>query len=111
MHMKNYNRLPSIEELRNHSRLYRFCGANASLIILFLCIILLIQLFLKLGPLLCSTVLVILELSLQLGVFNFVQLLVTQTPTDRELNVAIEGLKAWIENEQKSTENNFSDFS
>lgn len=107
---RKLHRVPSIEELRKYSRFNSLCGTNLSLAILFFCIPYLIGYFFKLDYSLYAMIIIILELSLPLGLFNFVQVFVTKKPTDKELNVAIEGLKAWIENEQKAEneENNFS---
>lgn len=35
------------------------------------------------------------------GFLNFLQIFTTITPTDRELTVAIEGMKMWLEIERK----------
>jgi len=38
------------------------------------------------------------------GVLNFLQRFITDTPTDKELKVAIAGMTVWLENEQKEKE-------
>lgn len=95
------HRIPSLEELRKYSRFSTRCGTNKLLTILNACIISLISLLFKLDSRLLFIVMMILCACILFGLLNFVQILVTEPPTDRELNVAIEGLKAWLENEQE----------
>lgn len=40
----------------------------------------------------------------KMGLYNVIQIFNTKPPTERELNVAIAGMKAWLENEQRLAE-------
>lgn len=102
------HRLPSIEELRKYSRVDKYCGTNFISLILFCCIIFLSHILLKLDLTLCCKIILAFDICMLLGGFNFVQLFITEPPTDSELKLAIECFKVWIENEQKSKENSFS---
>lgn len=95
------DRMPSLDELRKYSRFSTACGTNIFTAILIPCIFVLIQLLFRLDPNLCCMLILILEVLLLCGLLNFVQLLTTEPPTDRELKVALEGLRVWLENEQK----------
>lgn len=99
------HRIPYLDELREYSRFYTYCGTNIFTIILIHCIFLLIYLLLKLDFILCYILILTFDTLLLLGLLNFVQVFTTEPPTDRELKVALEGLKVWLENEQKSDEN------
>lgn len=105
------HRVPSIEELSQYSRFNTSCGSNCMVIIFILCMVSLLYLIFKVNFNLCYIILLVSIVFEEIGLLNFVQLLVTKPPTERELRVAIIGMNAWLENEQKSAENNFSDFS
>lgn len=102
------HRLPSIEELRKYSRVDKYCGTNLILLILFCFIIFLSHILFKLDLTLCSIIILAFDFCMLLGGFNFIQLFITEPPSDSELNLAIEGFKVWIEHEQKSEKNSFS---
>lgn len=98
---RKLHRPPSLDELRHYSRFSTYCVTNLLIAILILCIALLIHLLFKVDFYLCYKIVLVFIVLLFLGGLNFIQLLVTEPPTDKELTMAIEGVKAWLENEQK----------
>lgn len=96
-------RVPSLEELRDFSRFDNTCGTNSQFITLINSTILLIITFTINNPL-CCIILFLFNFAISVvslcGGLNFLQLLTTRTSTDRELLVAIAGLKTRLEHEQ-----------
>lgn len=98
-------RVPSLEELREYSRFSNNCGTNIttqivmSCVLLFCCTFISDPLYRIIGVFLSCLIVFIL---LKTGKLNFLQLLTTIIPTDVELEVAIEAIKTWLENEQEN---------
>ncbi len=104
---RKLNRVPTIEELRNYSRFDNTCGTNIITLIivnnisLFYCSFIPDLLYMCIAIILSFGIVIIL---LKNGVLNFLQRFITDTPTDKELKVAIAGMTVWLENEQKEKE-------
>ena len=97
-------RIPSLEEARNSSRFHNYCGTNNTTVIvldnffIFLCTFLPTKKYIVIGIL---SIVIIIQLLKRLGLLNIMQIFTTSPPTDMELLVGIEGLKTWLENEEK----------
>ncbi|MCI8519078.1 MAG: DUF1385 domain-containing protein [Clostridia bacterium] len=107
----NLHRIPSIEELAHYSRFHTYCGANNIVLFMISLILGLLFLLFDMNIYLCFITFLVFTFFKACGLLNFVQLIVTKPATERELRLAVIGLSAWLENEQKNEENNFSDFS
>lgn len=97
-------RVPTIEEIRDFSRFSNDCGSNIIPLTIILSIIeflgtFILNLFCR-SMVLGGACFVVFTLR-DRGFLNFWQNFTTIPPTDRELNVAIEGMKVWLENEKK----------
>lgn len=97
---EDLERLPTLEELKEYSHFHDECGTNSMAFlmleisaIIFCSYISNIALFF----LISIGITLLLKILLDHGCFNFFQLLTTSPATDLELNVAIEGMKVWIE--------------
>ncbi len=109
MIIKAYSKIhsiPSINELSKYSRFSTKCGSNYVALILIHLIVVLIYLLFKPNIYLCLFICLASIVFKKLGLLNFIQFVTTKPPTERELKVAIVGLRAWIENEKKSVGNN-----
>lgn len=99
---RKIKRVPSLEELRSFSRFANTCGTNTQFTRLIDLIVLFIITFTINHPL-CCMILFLFDFAISIvsfyGGLNFLQLLTTRTPTDRELLVAIAGLKTRLEHE------------
>lgn len=104
---RKLKRVPTIEEIRQYSRFFNACGTNATtqmvmnFILMFLCTFIRNKMYMIIGMLSGNIIILIL---LQCGFLNFLQKFTTIIPTDKELDVAIEGMKVWAENEKKEKE-------
>lgn len=101
---EDLNRIPEVYEIQKYSRFSNFCGTNfyAFLTSIFLGLFLsslLHEIFLEI--ILSFTSLVISIILYKLNFFNWVQIFTTLKPTQTELYVAKEALKAWCEYEQE----------
>ena len=99
-----YQRIPTLEEVSKISRFDNSCGTNIILKTILTLTIMFVLSFS--GNLLFSVVCIfvfeiIINILTKLGLLNFLQRITTYPPTERELNLAIEGLKFWLENEYK----------
>ena len=100
------NRIPSLEEAKNFSRFHKRCGSCSGLSYFFYIIatILWILFGFKLPTLLYFTVLLTILLlhifDTKFKYLRWMQILVTNKPSDKELLLAIEGLKAYEEMEK-----------
>lgn len=103
------NKIPSFEEVSHYSRFSTNCGSNTVVLLMIFCIVCLLFLLFNMNIYICFTILLVSIFFRMYGLLNFVQFITTKPPTERELRVAIIGLNAWLENEQKIEENNFSD--
>lgn len=99
---RKLKRIPSLEELRDFSRFSNTCGTNTMFIRFMDSLVLLIISFTFNNSLFCK-ILLVLDIVMSMlslcGVLNFLQFLTTRKPTDRELLVAIAGLKTCLEHE------------
>lgn len=101
---RKLKRVPSLTEISQYSRFDNACGTNLTtqsvmnLILLFACSFISNPLYCLLGYLLSPLIVFIL---IQCGFLNFLQNFTTIKPTDKELLVAIAGMKVWLENEKK----------
>ena len=101
---RKLKRVPTIEEIRQYSRFSNSCNTNAitqmvmNFTLMFLCTFIRNPLYMIIGILSVNIIVLIL---LQCGFLNFLQKFTTIIPTDKELNVAIEGMNIWFENEKK----------
>lgn len=97
-------RVPTLEELKKYTRFSKYCGGNETLIVTFMLILMLWCTFMftllqSCIILVCS--LIVLVFFWQLGWLNFIQLLTTMKPTDKELELAIEAAEYWEECEEE----------
>ena len=106
---EDLERPPTLEELTEYSRFHDECGTNSSaflmleLFAIFFCsYISNIALFI----IILASITLVLKILSNHGCLNFFQILTTSPATDLELNVAIEGMKVWIEIEAENQ--NFS---
>lgn len=100
---KDLERLPTRKELKKYSRFNKDCGGNLALLLFLNNISLYLCSYLSLGYgiLIFCFVLVLTFLGYRKGVFNFIQKLTTLPPTQKELDVARNGLKLWLEKEKE----------
>lgn len=104
---RKLKRVPTIEEIRQYSRLSNSCGTNVTtqmvmnFTLMFLCTFIRNPLYSFIGMLSVNIIVLIL---LQCGFLNFLQKFTTIIPTDKELDVAIAGMNVWFENEKKKKE-------
>lgn len=103
---KKLQRVPSISEICHYSRFNKDCGTNVAIFTVIICIAILHCIFFIPDRHYWLLVVCLYNLSYlllwQLNLLNFFQVVVTETPTQRELEVAIEELKAWLEYEQNA---------
>lgn len=98
-------RVPTLEELKSFSRFSKSCGSRSITdqlileIIVSLCLAfgatLPIPIYLLLLVIVCTFVII----SIKTGLFRFAQILLTNKPSDKELQLAIEGIKNFEEME------------
>jgi uncharacterized protein YqhQ len=103
--MKKLQRVPTMEEIKCFSRFDKNCGTNLTTLLALNHLIISICFTFLNGSLfliVTSSCLLLTLLLKQLGCLNFLQYLSTIPPSDRELKVAIAGLKVWFENETDS---------
>lgn len=106
---KKLGRVPSIEESKQYSLFSNSCSTNLTtqfviaFVLMFICTFIPNALYRILG-MVCVNVIVF--LLVKLGYLNFLQKFTTKIPTEKELAVAIEGMKLWLENEKKDEEKN-----
>lgn len=104
---RKLERIPTLEEIVSYSRFSKNCGTNFHTAMLMWCVFALVatlipnEIYMFIGMVLESAVILIL---LQSGHLNFMQRFTTEEPTERELIVAIEAMKVFIENENKEME-------
>lgn len=100
-------RIPTLDEIRKYSRFNNRCGGNYYTHICIFAILNYVHSFLP-NHTHCIIVtiisIVIVYILNQLGFLNFIQLFTTKPPTDRELKLAIEGLRFWEECELQNME-------
>lgn len=98
------HRVPTLEEIKNYSRYSNSCGGNTISQLIFLCTALIISSCFE-NPYIIGAIslfgLILPVILTNLGLFNFIQFFTTQKPTDKELNIAINGLTYWLDNEEK----------
>lgn len=100
-------RVPTIEEIKNFSRFSKYCGSTDILFkITLYTIISLIIVFSPTENIFFSLIIIgivyfILNILKKLGVLNFLQILVTNKPNNKELELAIEGVKSFETLEKK----------
>ena len=95
-------KIPNLEEIRNYSIFRWDCSTNFDLFLIIIFVTAFIATFSRTLPdffIYVSEAIIIVESGMLLGFFNFIQILTTATPTDKELEVAIAGMKAWYEHE------------
>lgn len=98
------NRIPSIEEVWKYSRFSNTCGTNIVEITILSFIIAFVSMFIH--NLLFFTIYFVASYSMlyiayKCGLLNSLQRFTTDKPTEKEIRVAIEALKVWIEHEEK----------
>ena len=92
-------RVPTLEEIKNFSRFSRYCGSRfifsriCSFLMLCFSIAFLSMKYNLLYLISIGIIIVFLIASTKYGLLNFLQIFVTNKPSDKELTVAIEGLK------------------
>lgn len=94
--------VPTINELKQFSRFNCHCGTTSMSLLLTLPFIMSIISIIAspINSFLMLIIVLALMVYLQaLGCFNFIQRITTLPPTDEQLEVAIAGLKVWLENE------------
>lgn len=103
---QKYQRIPTIEEVNNSSRISKGCGSKEIIykIVQFVSICLILA-FYK-GDYFNEIVLILLDVAFvglanEKGWLTFFQLLITEKPSNAEIEVAIEGLKNYEELEEK----------
>lgn len=97
-------RVPDIKEVRNYSRFHKSCGTNASVKILVISWVLYkatymeftMQTIVSLGMIILFIVLLFAT-----KIMNWLQYFTTSNPTDQELEVAIQALTVWEQNEKQ----------
>jgi uncharacterized protein YqhQ len=105
--LNHLGRIPTMEELKKHSRYHNYCGVNTHTSSIFLHIFVLIFSFISFIPINWISYLIIaivLSLISNTGIFNFMQYWATDTPEDIHLQTALAALNVWAEHEL--TENN-----
>ena len=90
-------RVPTIEEAHTFPCFFDYSHKNFQIRAVLSAILLLISILTI--PILLFPTLPILYFVLPLRIFNFIQKLTTREPSDKELQVAIEGVKVWLDNE------------
>lgn len=97
-------RIPTRKELKKYSRFNKDCGGNFALLLFLNCISLFLCSYLSLeyGIIVFGLVLVLTFFGYRKGVFNFIQKFTTMPPTQKELDVALNGLKLWLEMENQN---------
>lgn len=101
---RKLKRVPSLEEIHQYSRFSNYCGTNKvtdwfmSFTLMFVCSFIPNLLYMIIAMIAVNVIVWIL---IHCGFLNFLQLFSTITPTNRELLVAIEGMKVWLENEKR----------
>lgn len=101
-------RVPTLEEIRQYSRFSNFCGVNEFAKIIINISFILICTFMRspIGMLLSMLIAIgIVEIAGRNGFLNFLQIVTLAKPTDRELMVAIEGMKLWFKMEKEEEKN------
>lgn len=104
---RRLHRVPTMEELKTFSRFTTDCGTSIYAKRIFTFFLMFITTAIPNLWIALSSVplaFIITYFLAKHGGLNFFQIFVTRTPTDSELNVAIEGLKAWIQNEKKEVD-------
>lgn len=105
--INDLQRVPTLEELKGYSRFSNNCGSNQVLCVFVFLVVILIctYLFNMVQSIVVLWLTVdILAIFRRLGWLNFCQYFSTKEPTERELNLAIEGLKFWYECEHDESE-------
>lgn len=100
-------RLPSLEELRGYSRFSNSCGTNITTCIVVGNVLIFCGMFIcypLFRPMVVPVMVMVAYMLQMCGCLNFLQIFTTETPTDRELHVALEEMKVWLENEAKEDE-------
>lgn len=96
------NRIPSLEEAKSYS-MYdtdSLVNTNMQIIIIYIILYFTVQLSTLATFEVCTFSLIFVTwLARKLGLLNFMQKFTTDTPTDKELEVALACLKVWYENE------------
>lgn len=101
---RKLGRVPSIEEIEKYSRYHNFCQTNlvAPMVLIpisiFACTFITNSFLRLLGVIYAGPIVILISKS---GALNFVQRLTTIPPTERELSVAIAGMKEWEKREGK----------
>lgn len=98
------HRVPSIEELSQYSRFSINCGSNDMFSVLITCIVTLLCVIFEFNSNLYLILILIILGFYGSCLISFIQFFTTKPPTERELKIAIIGLTAWIENEEKFEE-------
>ena len=101
------DRIPDIVEIRQYSRFHNQCGTNITTRRVIYILLFWIMLF---TPITILGAIILFLLGRKIikwlfskGYLNFLQRFTTSEPTDKELMVAIEGMRAFIEYEQQQT--------
>lgn len=98
-------RIPDITEIRKYSRFHNQCGTNCTTRRVIYKLLFLIMLFTPISVL-GAIILFLMAMKITKWLFsngylNFLQVFTTSEPTDKELMVAIEGLRSFVEYEQQ----------
>ena len=101
---RDLGRVPTLDEVNSYSRFSKYCGT----------VIAVRWLMYSVGLLLCFTIINIIWLPVvaividiifwilqNVGLIKYFQVFTTKEPTDRELMLVIEGMKAWVKKEQR----------
>lgn len=97
-------RVPTLEELKKYTRFNKYCGGNVGVIMVIMLILMLWCTFtytLLQSSIILVCSLIVLLFFRQLGLLNFVQLITTIKPTNKELELAIEAALYWEECEDE----------
>ena len=100
---KELHRIPTIEEARKYSRFNNNCGTNEITRNIIICnLVCIFSFILEYNSFIIAVIIsiIVVNILVRSGLFNFVQKFTTLPTTDKELKVAIEGLKLWIEHEE-----------
>lgn len=90
-------RLPTLEEVKNFSRFHKHCGSNHKIFkVLIFSLYSIVIIFCSINPIAYCILVVLVILfgfvAEKYGLLNFLQVLVTNKPSDKELELVIEGL-------------------
>lgn len=98
--LNHLGRMPELEELKSYSRFSKDCGSNIVLcIVIFFTVMLICTFVFNISQSIIVLWLTVNALAVfrHLGWLNFCQYVSTEKPTEKELALAIEGLKFWQE--------------